>query len=160
MLIAPAPEYQQITPETFNERPVSLSELLNAYIEPPKELVENFIFEGEALGLVGRPKLGKTRIAWDLALSVASGSPFFGMRIAKPRKVLYVDIETPPDKLRERLLKIAGEDLLTALEKSGRISSYCPDTIARSRVALHGEGFDYLCKFVTECQPDLLILDN
>ncbi len=59
----------------------------------------------EAVGIVsGQPKLGKTWLALDLALSVATGTPALGRyQVPRPGPVLLFAAEDPPKALRTRL---------------------------------------------------------
>ena len=53
--------------------------------------------------LAGAPKVGKSWLALQLALAVASGGYFFGQRIEKGA-ILYLALEDPPRRLKDRML--------------------------------------------------------
>ena len=59
----------------------------------PRWLVEGLATEGELLLTYGKPKEGKTFIELDMALCVATGEPFHGRAVGRPRRVAYVIAE-------------------------------------------------------------------
>jgi hypothetical protein len=70
----------------------------------PRWLVES-LWSHQAVGFVaGAPKLGKTWLALDLALSVATGTPCLDTyAVAEPGEVLVYLAEDPPAMVRQRL---------------------------------------------------------
>src|ERR1035438_9164657 len=59
---------------------------------PANQLIDGLIPPGAVSILVGDSGIGKTPLAYQLALSLAAGLPFLGLP-AKPSKVLLVDFE-------------------------------------------------------------------
>jgi hypothetical protein len=82
----------------------SLTELLAAEFPEPTWIVPELLPVGLAI-LAGRPKIGKSWLALQLALSVASGGLFFDRRLGGGR-VLYYALEDSPRRIRRRLVKI------------------------------------------------------
>jgi hypothetical protein len=80
---------------------------------PPEPERSGWLIEGlwgrEAVGLIGgAPKCGKTWLALDLAVSVASGTPALGrFSVREPGPVLFYGAEDAPAQLRERLLALS-----------------------------------------------------
>lgn len=74
-------------------------------VKPP-ELVAGVLHRGRRMIVAGGSKSFKTWVLLDLALSVASGSPWWGMRTEGGR-VLYVNFELPAWGLIERITEIA-----------------------------------------------------
>jgi hypothetical protein len=72
----------------------------------------------ETVGMiVGAPKMGKTWLCLDLALSVALGSPFLGhFEVPRAGPVVYISKEDPDYLLQDRLAKV-----LTQKGQGGRI---------------------------------------
>ena len=109
----------------------------------------------EAVGIVsGQPKLGKTWLALDLALSVATGTPALGRyQVPRPGPVLLFAAEDPPKALRTRLeglcsrrnLEIENIPVNLILTSSLRLDTL--DDQAR------------LAETVARYRPRLLILD-
>jgi len=60
----------------------------------PIDLVETILVDGELICHFGPPKSGKSYVAIDLALSIASGVPLFGKyKIQRPGPVIYLSGE-------------------------------------------------------------------
>jgi hypothetical protein len=78
---------------------------LEASDDQPRWLVES-LWSHQAVGFVaGQPKLGKTWLALDLALSVATGTPCLDtFAVPEPGRVLVYLAEDPPALVRERLV--------------------------------------------------------
>ena len=70
--------------------------------EPIKWVVPGYISEG-FLVLAGRQKLGKTWLAIDMALAVATGGAAIGSIICEQGDVLYVDMENGPRRIQNRI---------------------------------------------------------
>ena len=77
---------------------------LEAADTQPRWLVES-LWSHQAVGFVaGQPKLGKTWLALDLALSVATGTPCLDtFAVTEPGDVLVYLAEDPPAMVRQRL---------------------------------------------------------
>lgn len=74
---------------------------------PPKKkpLVMNYLREGEAMLLSGNPKAGKSFLIVQLAIAVATGTPWIGANCQK-KPVLYIDGELSPEMTAERIKDI------------------------------------------------------
>ena len=68
----------------------------------PSELICGLLHQGTKGILGGSSKAGKTWLLLDMALSVASGTPFLKWP-TKPRKVLYVNLEIHSVFMKKRL---------------------------------------------------------
>jgi RecA-family ATPase len=79
-----------------------------------KVLLEGMLSMGERMCIGAPPKANKTYILLDLALAVASGREWIGVK-CNQGKVLYVDFEFKPRKLQERL-DILSSHLFSAEE--------------------------------------------
>lgn len=104
-----AEEKGKILEETDGEkaRPTNLFHLVKD-AEPPKWLVRGILTTGSCGFLAGEPKSYKSWVGLDLALSVATGSPFLqAFDVVTPGAVLYVQEEDPLPVLKDRLGKIA-----------------------------------------------------
>lgn len=88
---------------------VSLDEFLKSSVESQHWTVDGVWLE-ETIGMiVGSPKMGKSWLAMDLGLSVASGRPFLGeFEVTSPGPVAYVPKEDPSHLLYDRLAKVAS----------------------------------------------------
>lgn len=78
-------------------------ELLAVEFPEPNWAIEGILPEGLAI-LAGRPKLGKSWLALQWALSVGAGGMAFGRKVKKG-KVLYLALEDHPRRLQNRQKK-------------------------------------------------------
>lgn len=85
----------------------SLSGLCGRHVDAPKYVVDNLISNGITI-LASPPKFGKSWMCMDLAISVANGTDFMGIRTEK-RGVIYLALEDGDYRLQERGRKVAGE---------------------------------------------------
>lgn len=76
-------------------------DLLGETMAPPPELVAGLLHRGAKMMLGGGSKSMKTWALMDLAISVSTGTPFWGMATVKA-PVLYVNYELMPYFFRER----------------------------------------------------------
>ncbi len=79
----------------------TVAELYAADLPEPKWVVPGLLPAGLA-SLAGRPKLGKSYLALQLAAAVAVGGMFLERRVAEGN-VLFIALEDPPRRLRERV---------------------------------------------------------
>lgn len=85
------------------------TDLLAADLPEPRWAVPDLIPEGLTI-LAGRPKKGKSRLALDIALSVASGLPALGhFDVDNGGDVLFAGLEDGPRRLQERLQDMLGK---------------------------------------------------
>ena len=85
------------TGEKLKERITNLSTMRKAYIE-------NFLYEQSVLMLAGDPGVGKSSLALQISVQLASGvSVFGGLVVQQPRKVYYLMGERPVEEACERL---------------------------------------------------------
>ncbi|MEX0406768.1 AAA family ATPase [Aquibium sp. LZ166] len=69
---------------------------------PIRWVVENYVPEGLSI-LAGRQKLGKTWLALDWAIAVASGGAAMGSIFCEVGDVLYIDLENGPRRIQGRI---------------------------------------------------------
>lgn len=79
----------------------SIDQLMNHKFPEQSWLVEDWIPEG-VITIAGRPKIGKSLMALDLALSIANGGYFLN-RQCKQAKVLFFALEDTPNRIQSRL---------------------------------------------------------
>jgi hypothetical protein len=120
----------------------------------PRWLIEG-LWSEEAVGIVsGQPKLGKTWLALDLALSVATGTPALERyEVPRPGPVLLFAAEDTPPALRCRL-----EGLCSL--RNLRIESVPVNLILASSLRLDTlDDQARLAETVARYRPRLLVLD-
>jgi hypothetical protein len=134
----------------------SLVELRSATFAAPEPVVEGIIAEGETVGLVGKPKAGKSRLAQQMALAVSRGQEFLGHAVPRPRRVLILDLENRPAGARSRFQKMSD-----AAPGDVRVFIYAPETLTTAGITLATEsGVRALRQLVAKVKPDLLIVDT
>lgn len=138
----------------------TVDDLLDTDFPDPIWIVPDLIPVG-LVALAGRPKVGKSWMALQLAIAVASGGRFLGKQVNKA-EVLYLAFEDPSRRLRKRIdlygiqrgtkitfkteyrpLDGEGLDDLQAEVESGRYKLIVVDTFGRSLTAGKLEIKDY-----------------
>jgi hypothetical protein len=105
---------ERIVP-TFNDLPTtfSIGELMKMDLPPTEWVVEDLLPPGLAL-LAGPPKIGKSTLAYDLAMAVASGSKFLDHWATRKAPVIYYDLESGHHLIKEKvvaLLRVRKHDV-------------------------------------------------
>ena len=122
---------------------------------PPGEIdpiVEGCFESGDKVELIAPSKCRKSFFAIDLALHVAAGRDFLSLKVPKPRRVLYVNLEIKSDWMKRRLLKrLAGYGL-----DQGAIGDNLAILNCRGRGEMVRDG---LLRFLSEARPDFVVID-
>lgn len=79
----------------------SFKDLLRKELPKPKFIVEDILPEGFSI-LAGLPKAGKSRLALNIAIAVASGGKALGCKQCQKMGVLYLALEDREKRLQER----------------------------------------------------------
>ncbi len=89
---------------------ITARELQQKELPPINWIVENLLPEGLAV-LAGRPKVGKSWMALEMAISVAEGFKSMGLFNTKKHDVLYIPYEDNPRRLQGRINKIITSEI-------------------------------------------------
>lgn len=103
---APSPEPEKGTGLAIHS--ISAAELMNREFPTPRWAIPNLLPEGLTI-LAGRPKSGKSWLAFDLCLAVARGGTAMGNQQAKQGQALYMALEDSERRLQDRLLQLIQE---------------------------------------------------
>lgn len=87
----PSPKLNEISSPNL---PIGFLNALDATVEESIPwVIDKLLAEGEQMLIFGPPKVGKSQFALQLAVSAALGCPFLNWRIAKRKRVLYLNFE-------------------------------------------------------------------
>lgn len=86
------------------------NEIMSTNYPPIMWVVAGYLPEGFSV-LAGRQKLGKTWLAIDFALAVATGGCAMGTIECEPGDVLYIDMENGPRRIQRRIEAIYPNDV-------------------------------------------------
>ena len=102
---------------------VTVDQFLQSRIDPAKWLVDQ-IWLTNAIGMiVGAPKMGKSWLALDMAISVSTGRPFLGKyEVSESGCVVLLTKEDPDHLLQDRLVKICMSKGLGGTIQDGLIT--------------------------------------
>ena len=87
---------------------VDVSELQDKTLPPMKWLIDDLLPVGGVVMLSAKPKMGKSFLAIQLALTVASGGEFLGFQ-AQKHEVLYIDLETSQRSMTNRISMMTAD---------------------------------------------------
>jgi hypothetical protein len=107
VVIGPSPSANGAQPPPNPPPPelVTLPDLLARQFPPQRWAVPGIVTEGFTL-LAGKPKLGKSWLALNLAITVAGGGTALGNVRVEPGDVLYLALEDRLRRLKGRALKL------------------------------------------------------
>ena len=115
---------------------VTYGELLGSVIDEPQWLVEDWWTMGSHGIIAGLPKSYKSLITTDIALSIATGTPFMNKFEVNEKGVgptLVVQVENSPALLKDRIVKMANSKGLLKgafnLDKDNTLSVTWPTNV-------------------------------
>ena len=82
------------------------ADLVLTYPRETEPIIDGLLRRGETANIIAATKVGKSWMALDLALSIASGKPWLGMPTTQG-KVLVIDNELRPETLSSRLSSVS-----------------------------------------------------
>jgi AAA domain len=136
-------------------RVYTYTELVAADFPAPSPIAKDFLHEGETIGLVGKPKQGKSRLVQQFAIDVSRGRSFLGHEVPKASRVLILDFENRPAVAKQRLLKMDGKPI------TDNLLVYAPESLMANAITIASEdGVKALVQVVKDVMPDVLIVDN
>ncbi len=93
--------------QQYGFEPTSAQQLQSKEFPPLRFAVDGFIAEGVTI-LAGKPKVGKSWMALDLGLAIASGRDAFGSVKCDHGHVLYLALEDNERRLQRRIQDLTG----------------------------------------------------
>jgi hypothetical protein len=95
----------QPLPKQNLPRILTLPELLATHFPPPNWAIPGLMSEGLTI-LAGKPKLGKSWLALNMALTIAGGGMALGTTRVEPGDVLYLSLEDRWRRIKDRARKV------------------------------------------------------
>lgn len=131
----------------------TLTQFLGAAFEPAEPIVENLIHKGELILMSATAKTGKSLVAANLALAVATGTELFlGKFPVHKSRVLLLQTEISRWNFQQRLFQMVGHFPKIPILENLLI------TDVATKID-NPEGRKVLIELISAHQPDLLILD-
>lgn len=135
-------------------QPLDLQKVMDEEAEPVPWVVPGWLALQDFCVIGGEPATGKSVLALDLALALATGAEFLGMKVLGQFRVLYLDEEMPPALARRRIrMMMRGRELE-------------PDQVALRYYNNNGLNLDQaesrlaLRAVLDDFQPQVLMLDS
>lgn len=91
--------------QLLEQREVSMAMYCAMAQQPDQWVIDGLIEQGDQVIIAGAPKAGKSIMAVQMALAVASGGRFLRWKVSKPQKVVYVNLEIREKNFGRRLEK-------------------------------------------------------
>ncbi len=126
----------------------ALPDFCERHSEPREIVVDGIAQCGDVVNVIAPSKFGKTFFTYQLALSVAGGSPWFG-HDTKQGSVLIVDNELYADTITSRIRKVREAMRLPASVESNIFVASLRGNLV---------GLDELCKRLSDEQPGRFVL--
>jgi hypothetical protein len=150
--LGPEPDLGELTLEAW----------VNCQLPPRDYLLGKLLCTTSRWLLIGDTGLGKTLVAMEMAASIASGHrPFLKwMPSGKPRVVMYIDGEMPPEMFKERMTRVAS----MVGGKSVRLYGYNRLRLEDRGVEIPpfdtDQGVAWLMREISRVKPDLIVFDS
>jgi hypothetical protein len=134
---------------------VSLAELLDQQSPtPPPSLVEPGLLPAQGILFVGgEPKVGKSLLVANLALSLAAGSDRLGFPVMRPCRVLICQFELPLPQFASRLATMRG-----VLGEAADHNLFI-DTRAAGHLLSAPQGLAHFLAAAQKAQAEIIVLD-
>jgi AAA domain len=140
-------------------------DFMNLTLRPPTPAVEGLINEGQNGIFAGYFGVGKTMFASQLSLSLATSRDFLGRMVSRPYKVVFLDYETGPGTIKERISRQQETAGLTdsdreALSKHWIYVNALDELCPFYGLQMDDEGLARLTGFLDDAEAEVLIVDN
>lgn len=133
----------------------TIGELLSQEDEPYDWVIPGLLERGDRLVLTGSEGLGKSMLQRQLAVSAASGVHPLNHTDIPPVRVLYVDCENGPKKIKRSMRSLVHVGKMRGHDPSGRI---LVEAIPEGLDLTKPEDEAWLVSRVAGLQPDLLFI--
>src|SRR5262249_52279062 len=121
-------------------------------------LIENILQRDQPFLIGGKDKCLKTGLVVDMAVSLATGTPFLGKFACKPTSVAFISAESGKNNLRRRFRAVLTSKGLTVSEDLVKVSFARPQLSSPEDLAKIGEVIDRYRSKVVIIDPMYLTL--
>jgi hypothetical protein len=133
---------------------ISLGELLRINPEPAPCLIEPGLLPHQGILFVGgEPKVGKSLLVANLALSLAAGASRAGFRVPAARRVLVCQFELPTEQFAARLW------LMRQALGPGADDNLFVDTRSTGHLLSSTAGLNHFLAAARKSEADVIVLD-
>lgn len=119
--------------------PVDIGVLYEEVEEDIPWILEGYLAEGAWTLLAGPPKLGKTTLAYDAIVAIATGKAFLGREVIK-KKVLLLGLEEHQRDITARLRQGGGDEIVGAVKVIFAPLPYTPSGLRDIQTYIAKEG--------------------
>lgn len=88
---------------------IGMADFVQKFPDMREPIIEGLIRRGETCNVIAATKIGKSWLASDMALAVATGRPWLKRMDTKQGAVIYIDLELDPETFANRLNIIADK---------------------------------------------------
>ena len=130
----------------------SLNELRNTKFKDADSIIGNGVVVQEGITLIhGKPKTMKSFIALNIAVSLATGSDWVGLKVPVRKRVMYLQSELSKNALKSRLFKMTKD-----IQQDEEYLYFS----GRKRFDFSNEkDIEYIASTITQFKVDVLIID-
>jgi RecA-family ATPase len=121
-------------------------------------LIEDFTLKPSINILVGDSGLGKSALAAQMAMCVASGIPFFGHTIEEPGMVIYCDAEAQPATMQPMLQALSKHLKLDKVPSNFML--WNPNWNINNKEVVITQNKVQLYSIVNKVKPKLVVVDS
>ena len=139
----------------------TLDDLFSAQIDEPEQILFG-LHRGEVAGLFAVTNYGKTTLLYNTVLSIAAGQTLWPLApiVPKPRRILYIDSESPASRSRDDLKTIIAH-LSDGKEARKNFAIVLDASInGVSLNLIRTDHFKWLIAIAKEYKADLVIIDT
>ncbi len=139
--------------------------LMSLDVAPPCHAVEGLVNEGQNAIFAGYFGVGKTMFAGQLSISLATARPFLGRGVRRRYRTVFMDFETGPGAIQQRLAKQVEAMHLNEEERAALAENWTYVNTLDEKSPFYcwqmdQPGLVKLAKLLNEVRAELLIIDN
>ncbi len=135
-------------------KPVGIATLISDHPQLSEPIIDGLIRRGETANIIAAPKVGKSWLAYALALCIAMGYSWLGRFLCRRGRVLLIDNELHPNTLANRIPLAAGG---ISIRQEEYVDNLDVITLRGRLTDLYG--IDRILEPVETGRYDLVILD-